>query len=144
MALAAAVDLFLVRQLCLDEPVDSGLCKLSGHADPVANRTVVRRAGIGLAFEGGEGFARKQRSDLGGDCAPQRVLEHVAHQPGQALTGLERHIAYKAIANDHISMAVVEVTPFHVADESERQCLEQRKRFTRELVALAFFFADGK
>src|SRR5262249_2995367 len=61
-----------------------------------------------------------------------------------AFGDFERDVADEAVADDHVATAVVEIAAFDVADEVDRQLLEQREHFFRQLVALALFFADGE
>ena len=85
---------------------------------------------------------RKQRAHLGRHRAGQRLAQHVAHKPAHAFAGLQRHVAHKAVADDHVGLAAEDVAAFNVADEVDRQRLQQRKRLARQVVALGLFFAD--
>jgi hypothetical protein len=146
-----------------DEAVDAGLGELCCNADAIADGAVVGGAvtddadaadaeqgcsavlgGVSFALEGGEGLAREQRADLGGDGLLERILEHVADEAGEALGGLEGHIAHKTIADDDVGVPVVDVAAFDIADEVERQTLDEGESLSGKLVAFAFFFADGE
>ena len=49
-----------------------------------------------------EGLAREQRAHLRGDGAGERLAQHIAHKAAHALAGLERHVAHKAVADNHV------------------------------------------
>ena len=91
-----------------------------------------------------EGLPRQQRAHLRGDRARERLAQHIAHKAADALAGLQRHVAHKAVADNHVGLAAENVAPLHVADEADGQRLEQRKGLARQVVALGLFFADGE
>ena len=62
----------------------------------------------------------------------------------ERLGGLEHDVADEAVADDHVGVAVEDVAAFGVAHEVEAGLLQDAERFLRQLVALAFFLADGE
>ena len=97
---------------------------------------------IQSAAEFVEGLPRQQRSHLCGYGAGQRLAQHVAHKAANTFAGLQRHVAHKAVAHNHVRQSAEDVAPFHVADELDRQRLQQRERLTGQIVALGLFFAN--
>ena len=91
-----------------------------------------------------ESLAAQHRPHLGGDGAGKRLAQQVAEETPDALAGLERHVAHKSVADNHVRMAVEDVAAFHVADEMDWQRFEQREALAGEVVAFALFLADGE
>ena len=70
----------------------------------------------------------KQETDLAADGSLQRLLQQEAHGLHHALGNLQRHVADKAVAYQHIGLAVVEIAAFDIAHEIQRQLSESACR----------------
>ena len=59
----------------------------------------------------------------------------------EPLAGLERDIAHKAIANDHVYLAAVEVRALHITDIIQIAVCQQRRRLFHAIIALDLLLA---
>src|SRR5947208_667211 len=111
-------------QLALDLPVDIAPGEFSGNTNRILDSVSV---GDAVADEGDaahsqqgraaefrivepfleivEGTAGEQKSELARDRSIQRFLQHHAYGLHQAFGDLQRHIAHKTVAHDHIEAA---------------------------------------
>ena len=62
----------------------------------------------------------------------------------QAFADLQGDVADEAVADDDVHVAAKNVAAFHVADKINVQRLDAGGGFTHQIIALHFFFADGK
>ena len=102
----------------------AALGKLIRHANSIEDRAIVRRAVpddahpahaqqrraavlpvIQPAPEVVKGLPREQRAHLRRHRPRQRLAQHVAHKAAHALAGLQRHVAHKAVAHNHVGLA---------------------------------------
>src|ERR1035441_8038321 len=108
-----------------DARIDLSLGELSGDADAVHDCLLVRRSVaddahaadaeqgraailgvIEALLEVVECAARQQGTDLRGDGRLQRLAQQQADQLDRAFTGLDGDVAYKAVADSHVNLAV--------------------------------------
>src|SRR5208337_699429 len=112
------------------------------HASYAQQRSATVFCMIEPLFKVGKRVARKIRAHLPRDRRFQSFLQYRSHQLGHAFGSLERHITDKSIGHDHIDVAVVQVTPFYVANKLNRELLEELKSSSRQIVALGFLFSN--
>ena len=84
----------------------------------------------------------EQVSHLARDSFRESLLQRGTDQIHHAFRSLQSHVANKTIGDDHIRFAVVNVSPFHVANKVQRKLFEQLKRLTGQFVAFTFFFSN--
>src|SRR5439155_26049292 len=89
-----------------------------------------------------ESAARQQISHLPRNRRLQTLLQSSAHQIRDPLRSLQRHVAHKAVGDDHINFPGVEIPPFHIPDEIQSKLLQERKTLAAQIVDLAFFLSN--
>src|SRR5437868_2062605 len=71
-------------------------------------------------------------------------LQHTHHRFYKTFADLQRDVAGKAVADDHVRFAGVHIATFDIADKIQRRFFQELERFLRKVVALDLFFADGE
>src|SRR4051812_10504572 len=99
---------------------------------------------VNAFFEIGESAAREQGANFACDRRLKCLFQERAHKVSDALRGFQGNITDKTVGDDYVDLAVVDIAPFDVADEIDGQLLQQLIGLACNLVALAFFFANGK
>ena len=89
---------------------------------PKQRRTAVF-AVIEAAAEIVECPPREQRTHLRRHGARERLAQHIAHKTTHAFACLQRHVAHKAVAHNHVCQAGEDVAALNVANELDRQIL---------------------
>ena len=83
---------------------------------------------------------------FGESVARELLTQKAGNHAGQALGGLERHVAHKAVANNDVGRALEDVVAFHIAVKVQRAALpgaaQQLAGALDFFVALDGFFAD--
>ena len=112
-------------------------------ADAEQRRAAIFR-GIGAFAEAIEGVFREHVADLRFQAALDGFFQHAADVLDEAFADFQGDVADEAVADDHVHVAAENVAAFDVADKIQMELFEARGGFADEVVALHFFFADGK
>ena len=72
----------------------------------------------------------------------QSLLENRPNRLHKSLANLEGNVADKAVADNDVGVSVVKVTAFDIAEEIQRQRLDELEGITGKVVPLGLFFAD--
>src|SRR5215472_7732022 len=97
---------------------------------------------VNAVLEIDKGPAREQSAHLRGDGGFKRFFEQEAHSLRQSLRDLERYVADKTIADDHVHAAVVEIAAFNVANKVQPEVLNHGESLAGKIVSFNLFFAD--
>src|SRR5205823_8355509 len=114
----------------------------NGHASYTQKRSAAVFGIVQTFLEVDKSPAGKQSADLRGDGGAQRFFQENANRFNQAFGNFQSDVADKSIADDDIDAAIVEVAAFHVANEVQRQFLQQGIRMAGKFIALALLFAN--
>jgi hypothetical protein len=116
-----------------------------GHAPQTQQgRATVLRV-IHDAGETGESAFGQQGAQPGYGAGKQGFFKDMGQRRPQTLGKLERHVAYKTIADNNIQVSGKDVASFHIAGKIQFLGLpEQIVGILDQGIALAFLFADGK
>src|ERR1700678_163153 len=101
-----------------------GAVRDNAHSPQSQQRRATVFRVIDALLEVGKCAARKHVANLPGNCGFQGFFEHGAHQIRHAFGDFERHIAYEAIGNDYVDVAVEQVASLYIAHKVQGQALQ--------------------